>query len=110
MAKIGALVLTDGRWQDRQLISSDWIRVSCRAQVDTGDEREGYGYLWWLMNLPGGRQVIAARGWGSQFILIDPVYRRVIVTTGGNDTNGKTFAILQILARHLYPEALEPQG
>jgi CubicO group peptidase (beta-lactamase class C family) len=110
MAKIGALVLRDGRWQDRQLISSEWIRVSCSAQADTGDEREEYGYLWWLMNLPGGRQVIAARGWGSQFILIDPGHRRVIVTTGGNDTNGKTFKILELLARHLYPEALEDQG
>jgi CubicO group peptidase (beta-lactamase class C family) len=110
MAKIGTLVLRDGRWQDRQLISSEWIRASCSAQVDTGDEEEEYGYLWWLMNLPGGRQVIAARGWGSQFILIDPGHRRVIVTTGGNDTNGKTFTILELLARHLYPEALEDQG
>jgi CubicO group peptidase (beta-lactamase class C family) len=110
MAKIGALVLTDGRWQDKHLISPEWIRASCSAQADTGDEKDEYGYLWWVMSLPGGRQVIAARGWGTQFILIDPEYLRVIVTTGGNDTNGKTFAILRVLARHLYPEALEGQG
>jgi CubicO group peptidase (beta-lactamase class C family) len=109
MAKIGALVLAGGWWQGEQLVSSEWIRVSCSAKADTGDEEEGYGYLWWLMDLPEGRQVIVARGWGSQFIVIDPGNRRVVVTTGGNDTNGKTFAVLQTLAGHLYPEALGPQ-
>lgn len=109
MAKIGALVLAGGRWQGEQLVSSEWIRVSCSAQADTGDEEEGYGYLWWLMDLPEGRQVIVARGWGSQFIVIDPGNRRVVVTTGGNDTNGKTFAVLETLAGYLYPEALGSQ-
>jgi CubicO group peptidase (beta-lactamase class C family) len=106
MAKIGSLVLADGRWRGEQLISPEWIRASCSPQADTGDEGEEYGYLWWLMNPPGAGKIIAARGWGSQFILIDPGHRRVIVTTGGNDTNGKTFAILEVLARHLYPEAM----
>jgi CubicO group peptidase (beta-lactamase class C family) len=105
MAKIGALVLNEGRWQEKQLISSEWIRSSCTPQADTRDEKEGYGYLWWMMNLPGGKRIIQARGWGSQFILIDPETRRIIVITGGNETNDKTFFILKVLVRHLYPEA-----
>jgi CubicO group peptidase (beta-lactamase class C family) len=109
MAKIGALMLADGRWQGERVLPADWIHASRTPQADTGDEVEDYGYLWWLMNLPGGKQIIAARGWGSQFIFIDPGHQRVIVTTGGNDTNGKTFAITRVLARYLYPEALEDE-
>jgi CubicO group peptidase (beta-lactamase class C family) len=103
MIKIGVLVLDEGRWQEKQLISSEWIRSSCSPQTDTGDENEEYGYLWWLMNLKGRKRIIQARGWGSQFILIDPKMRRILVITGGNETNDKTFFILRILLRHLYP-------
>jgi CubicO group peptidase (beta-lactamase class C family)/alpha-L-fucosidase len=109
MVKIGVLVLDEGRWQGKQLISPEWIRFSCTPQADTGDEKEGYGYLWWMMNLPGGKRIIQARGWGSQFILIDPEIRRVVVITGGNETNDKTFFVLQVLKRHLYPEAVKSE-
>lgn len=101
MAKIGVLILNRGRWNGKQLISQEWIQTSCTPQADTGDEKEGYGYLWWLMNLPKGKRIIQARGWGSQFILIDPELQRVIVITGGNETNNKTFSIIQVLMRHL---------
>ena len=104
MAKIGALVLAEGRWQDRRLVSSKWIQTSCSPKAETGDDSYEYGYLWWLMNLPDGKRIIEARGWGSQFVFIDAAHRRVIAVTGGNDTNGKTFAIVDILAQHLYPE------
>ena len=50
------------------------------------------------------QRLIAARGWGSQFIVIDPEQRLVVVTTGGNSYNGKSFLVLGILAQHLWPE------
>jgi hypothetical protein len=73
--------------------------------MQTGDPREEYGFLWWLMNLPNGKQIIAARGWGSQFILIDRDGGRVITVTGGNDTNNRFLDVLAVLAKHLYPDA-----
>ncbi|MCP4005986.1 MAG: serine hydrolase [bacterium] len=106
MAKIGALVADQGRWLDRQVVPAEWLRASTRSQVDTGDEEEdGYGYLWWLMERPDDPQkfFIAARGWGSQFILIDPEQRLIVVTTGGNSYNGKSFAVLGTLAQHFVP-------
>jgi CubicO group peptidase (beta-lactamase class C family) len=105
MAKIGVLVLQEGRWLSKQVITSDWIRTSCASHMQTGDPREEYGFLWWLMNLPNGKQIIAARGWGSQFILIDRDGGRVITVTGGNDTNNRFLDVLAVLAKHLYPDA-----
>ena len=53
---------------------------------------------------PSGASVVAARGWGSQFILVDPARRTIVVTTGGNDANGRTFDVRRVVAQHLYPE------
>ena len=45
--------------------------------------------------------VFFASGWGSQFIHVVPDLDVVIVTTGGNQFNGKTFAIDGVLVRRL---------
>ena len=47
MAKIGYLFLKDGRWQDQQIISPEWIKESARKQIDNY-ETYGYGYHWWI--------------------------------------------------------------
>jgi CubicO group peptidase (beta-lactamase class C family) len=110
LAKLGELVLDDGRWQGRQVVPEDWIGESTRQQVVAG-EREGYGYLWWREpappSLPAG--VVAARGVGSQIVYAAPDLRLVVAVTGGNYYNRKDFAIGDLLLRHLLP-AVEPEG
>ncbi len=109
MAKIGALVLTEGRWHGRQVVSADWIRVATRAHVENAANDDDYGYLWWLMEPPRSAPevgpVIAARGAASQFILTAPAERLMVVTTGGNDAPEKAFLALRVLERRLYPDA-----
>ena len=55
MARLGYLMLRKGRWEDRQVISEDWVRkmttpVSTAKEVSHGKEdgRYSYGYMWWL--------------------------------------------------------------
>ncbi|WP_435507793.1 serine hydrolase domain-containing protein, partial [Variovorax sp. RHLX14] len=47
MAKIGQLVLSGGRWNDRQIVSRDWIETSTTSKLKATDD-QFYGYLWWL--------------------------------------------------------------
>lgn len=104
MAKIGALVADEGRWCDRQVISADWIRESTLSQIPTGEQADGYGYLWWLFRLPAGgdmQTMVLANGWGSQFIAVFPALNMVVVTTGCNEDNGKHFAVGQLLSQYL---------
>jgi CubicO group peptidase (beta-lactamase class C family) len=113
MGKIGQMVLDGGRWAGRQIVQEDWIRASTRHHLDAGDGPEGYGYLWWLMEAtgPGGEPVPAAfaNGWGSQFIVVFPTLDLVVVTTGGNEYNGKHLAVSRVLGRHLLPGVV-PSG
>lgn len=56
MARIGYLMLREGRWNGRQLVPADWVRESTRALTPVGEMNParrrdgpwGYGYLWWV--------------------------------------------------------------
>tara|TARA_R110000850_G_scaffold80862_1_gene173469 strand:+ start:7777 stop:8874 length:1098 start_codon:yes stop_codon:yes gene_type:complete len=84
MAKIGQLLLNKGMWEDKQIVSSEWIKESTTTQTSiTGRE---YGYLWW--NIPLGREgqrvgTKVASGNGGQYIMVVPELDMVAVFTGG---------------------------
>jgi CubicO group peptidase (beta-lactamase class C family) len=102
MAKLGMLLRNDGKWKGKQVISADWIRKSISPQISTSGP-EKYGYLWWLGELPGreGTQpVVYASGNGSQFIAWFPEMDLIMVTTGGNEDNGRHFAIAGLIERY----------
>ena len=56
----------------------------------------------------GSLEVLFANGWGSQFIYVIPALDLVVVTTGGNQENGKHLAIGEVLVRHLLPGLSSP--
>jgi CubicO group peptidase (beta-lactamase class C family) len=85
LAKIGKLVLQQGRWENRQLISHDWILISTAFQTEVpGPEGFRYGYYWWVVPEVSG---ITAWGHGGQFIFILPQYEMVIVMTSMPSVN-----------------------
>ncbi len=102
MARLGALLSEEGRWQDRQVVSADWIRESVSPHIAT-DGPEKYGYLWWVGDLPGrdgAQTLVFANGKGSQFIAWSPGRDLILVVTGGNEDNGKHFAIMEVVGRY----------
>jgi len=46
MAKIGLLVLNDGKWHNKQVVSKEWIRESIKSHV-AESPYFNYGYHWW---------------------------------------------------------------
>ena len=82
MARFGLLFMNKGKWKEKQLISTDWIR---RAVIPSAPN-PNYGYMWWL-NSPGPRHMLGvpddlyyAAGFGGNFIAIDTKNRLVVVT------------------------------
>jgi CubicO group peptidase (beta-lactamase class C family) len=106
MAKLGALVLHEGRWRDRQVVSSEWVKESTSQHILTGDPvLGGYGYLWWLATTPESTsaRVILGNGWGSQLVCVFPDLDLMVVTTGGNEFNGKHLEMGAVITRDLLP-------
>jgi CubicO group peptidase (beta-lactamase class C family) len=84
MARIGYLMLRNGRWKDEQIIPADWIKkttavVSTRKQAveeKTAYYHFGYGYLWWIWDEPYNKgayqNAYSATGAYGQFITVLP--------------------------------------
>ena len=100
MAKIGQLVLNDGRWGDQQLVPKEWIRESTRPHL-AESEYFDYGYHWWLRSAsnkawwdkPETRsneehEIVIALGFGGQYIMIVRDLNLVVVTTASDYANG----------------------
>lgn len=85
MAKIGQLVLSGGRWNERQIVSKAWIEASTAFKLKATDGLS-HGYLWWLGRTKiNEREVdwIGALGRGGQSIRIVPELDLVVVVTAG---------------------------
>ena len=70
LARFGLLYLQKGKWNKKNIISGKWIKESLKPYSNTGTNRGGYGYLWWLPELKGSAKSFAAFGVGTQMLLI----------------------------------------
>ena len=85
MAKIGFLFLHQGKWEDKQIVSSQWVNEATKKQLPTGQEREGYGYGWWISGPSPDEEFPFYRAYGrnEQIIMVLPSINALLVTTGG---------------------------
>jgi len=86
--KMAQLLVSGGRWDDRQIVPPDWLRRITESLRDLGPTQQ-YGYLWNSVAYPrgaGGGTVRAyfAGGNGGQIFMAVPDLDLVIGFTGGN--------------------------
>ena len=90
MARIGYLMLRNGRWNDTPIVSDTWIaRMRERKSTNVGKWSTyslDYGRMLWILppirGATGDRDVLAASGGGGQWILVVPGKDLVVVATG----------------------------
>lgn len=90
LARIGHLMLNEGRWGERQLISREWARwitsvVTPLEQMNPAARRDGYfgyGAMWWVWDGPRATGPFAgaytARGAWGQWVTVLPALELVI--------------------------------
>lgn len=76
-AKIGQLILNEGRWNDRQIISKDY----CQKMLAPTEQNNAFGYAVWADDDYPLRHRFFY-GFLGQFIVIIPEQKMVIVKTG----------------------------
>ena len=81
-ARFGLLFLNQGKWEDKQLLSTEWIKKA----ISPSPEQANYGYMWWLNKKGTDRywegvpeSVYYAAGFGGNFIVIVPEEELVLV-------------------------------
>jgi len=95
MLAIGTMVLDDGRYQGRQIVSSAWVQAMTRTQIATpaGSATPAYGYGWWVGRTAAGDAFRLANGWGGQFIFVVPA-KGLVVTTANSTASVRGQAAL----------------
>jgi CubicO group peptidase (beta-lactamase class C family) len=113
LARFGVLMLREGRWEGKRVVSSSWVRQATGRP--STELNAAYGYLWWLNrkgvvgsplaatsiaaandpNTKRGRLVPGAPadmywalGLGNQIVQVDPGSRTVVVRLGAGDGPG----------------------
>lgn len=82
LARVGSLVAQNGKYNNKQIISSEWLKESfipySKMTEYNIDKKplDAYGYLWWLDT---DKNLIWADGYGGQYMLIDPATDLVFV-------------------------------
>lgn len=114
MARLGYLMLRQGRWGDRQIIPSAWVRQSTAAIVpleamnpaERRNDPWGYGYLWWVWNGPNTpaayRGAYMAAGAFGQYIAVIPsldivVANKTLPDTAREMSVGQFLSILDLV-------------
>ncbi|MFC4655077.1 serine hydrolase domain-containing protein [Rheinheimera marina] len=102
LARFGYLFLRDGRWEDKQLVSKEWIKLARTG----GSDNPEYGFANWFLN-PGRKALPSApesavtfQGAGRNIIYIDQQHDLLMVARwigNGDELNqlvGKVLAAL----------------
>lgn len=88
-ARLGQMMLDQGRFNGRQIVPAEWVRQST-AMIPNADPgtpapppevtdpfaRSGYGFQWWKLDDTGAYTALGLQG---QFIYVHPATRTVIV-------------------------------
>ena len=126
MARLGYLMLRDGKWGEQEVIPAAWVRESTRPIVPRGalnppekrNDPWGYGYLWWAWDTPHApdayRGAYLAAGAAGQYVAVLPALDLVVahktVPRGGREVSvGRFLTILDLIvaARTGAPERVE---
>ena len=98
-ARYGLLMLARGRWEDRRLLSEQWLD----AALAPCPINPRYGFLWWLNT---GRKAwpeasdraFAALGAGGNLVWIEPAAQLLVVARWAGDPDGLVARALAALA------------
>lgn len=87
MLKIGILMMNQGVWRSRQVVSREWVQASTTASHPCPYFGR-YGYHWWVLADENGKPVMPhtffAMGYGGQYIIITPEFGLITIFTSDN--------------------------
>lgn len=108
--KLGQLMLNNGVWNGKRVVSEEWVRRSIAPHYPLQDRN--YGYLWWVDDYPWqGRTLKAfyAGGNGGQVVIGIPELDLVICFWGGNYSSRTLYRMQNDLTTDYVLQAVRAQ-
>ncbi len=85
IARLGFLMLNDGRWDGKRIVSKRWVRKATKAHTTTVgsfNSSWNYGYQWWI---DPSATSFSAQGYAGQYLFVVPKMDLVVVATSNAD-------------------------
>lgn len=102
LARIGEMMLNDGRVGNTQVVPTDWLRASLRPP-DAASAQLRYGYHWWL-SPAGAPEWAAALGNGGQRMSVIKSLGLVAVIHAGNYNQPDAWEVpVSVLTQYILP-------
>ena len=108
-AKLGQLLLDEGRWEGEQVLPADFVEAATSWQVET-EYGGGYGFqLWVQTEWFEVDDIAAARGYGGQDCFVLEGQDAVVTFTGDIDYPDEMAAdVLELMNEHVLPALSVP--
>ena len=107
LAKIGYLIMNEGKWNNEQIISNSWLKKSIEPN-DGFFEQIKYGYQWLIPSHENGQaKIIAGNGYGDQYVMMYPEQNLLIVFNGWNHHDNPEKSTWDVLQNRIVPSILK---
>ena len=108
--KLGQLVLSGGRWNQRQVVSPRWVEASTQRHAEFSIDH-GYGYAWHLHELNVGERTYreyAAEGNGGQFVIVVPELDLTVMIAAANYGDfARWYRFQDLVPQYVIPAVLD---
>lgn len=111
LAKIGQLILQNGKWNGEQLISESWIEQAMQGRITLKKTLLpwSYGYFWMQTDIPAGESNIHTwfvPGSDGQMLAVFPSLEMVVVFNAGNGQWETKNACFRMICQHIIPSLM----
>ena len=82
LSRVGAMVGNNGKWNEKQVVSENWIKKSTTSYSNLKENHinygryDGFGYQWWIAS---DSKTIWTDGYGERFLIINPTKKLTLV-------------------------------
>ena len=98
-AKFGLMVAQDGKWENKEVVSSGWLESATISYNDLAP----YGFQWWTSNSPDEKEYnfFSAKGLDGQLIYVWPEIDLVFVRFTNYEHVGIKILLLSTYPIHI---------
>jgi len=104
MLKIGLMMLSGGVFQNRRIVSEEWIKQSTVKRYHTYNKIGSYGYHWWVLTNDDNEifdpHIYFSMGYGGQYIMVNQERNRIVVFT--SELYNDTFLPLRLAKNYIF--------
>ena len=110
MQKWGVLLLRNGLWEGKRIISEGWVSKTAAPTIAVGSGDPNYGWFWWRQDYGTPLVFQEANGWKGQRLAINRDKQIVVSMTACIEDDNEHEFFAKIMRDYIVPSIDPPSG